>query len=127
MFREVQTERLGGETAEATSDALKHEHWLRCAACEAAVVLANAGISVNGAHEHTFMNPAGLRCVVRCFSSAPGSVPDGPRSTVWTWFPGFAWRAAMCGKCGAHLGWSFHAAKEATLPPFFALLREALV
>ncbi|WP_146652934.1 cereblon family protein [Labilithrix luteola] len=123
MFREVQTERLADEAAEAEH---KPEHWLRCAVCHAPVVPANAGISVNGAHEHTFMNPGGLRCVVRCFSSAPGSVPEGPRSTVWTWFPGFAWRAAMCGRCGAHLGWSFHSAKGTAVAPFFALLREAL-
>ena len=68
-----------------------------------------ARIEVNGAHEHEFMNPSGLRFDVACFAVAPGCVPDGERSTVWTWFPGRAWQVALCKGCGAHVGWSFHA------------------
>lgn len=43
---------------------------------------------------------------------------------VWTWFPGRAWRIALCRGCGVHLGWSFE--KEA-MPPFFGLVKDRLV
>lgn len=80
-------------------------------------------MAVNGAHEHAFMNPAGLRFVVRCFAAAPGCAPEGERSTVWTWFPGHAWQIALCRACGGHLGWSFHAAGGAA---FWGLVADRL-
>jgi hypothetical protein len=65
---------------------------------------------MNGAHEHTFMNPAGVRYTVGCYASAPGCIAEGERSAVWTWFPGYAWQIELCRSCGTHLGWSFHGA-----------------
>jgi hypothetical protein len=92
----------------------EEERWVRCAACQERVAKDAARIAVNGAHEHSFMNPAGLRFTVDCFASAPGCIPDGERSTVWTWFPGYAWQIALCRRCGSHLGWSFHGSDGAS-------------
>lgn len=77
---------------------------------------------MNGSHEHEFMNPAAIRYVVQCFASAPGCVGEGDPSSVWSWFPGFAWRIEACGACREHLGWSFHGSRT-----FFALVKERLV
>ncbi|HEY8074437.1 MAG TPA: cereblon family protein [Labilithrix sp.] len=85
------------------------EKWVRCAACGAGLAPEKARIAIGGAHEHEFMNPAGIRFRVACFASAQGTTADGERSKVWTWFPGHAWQIALCRACGAHVGWSFHA------------------
>lgn len=106
----------GSETEE------EEERWLRCFACGANIVAERARLAVNGSHEHSFMNPSGLRFVVSCWSSAPGCIATGERSTVWTWFPGFAWQVEQCRACAAHLGWSFHAATS-----FYGLIRDHLV
>lgn len=86
----------------------EEERWLRCASCDARVAREASSIAVNGKHEHEFMNPSGIRFVVGCYRAAPGCVPTGERSTVWTWFPGFAWQIELCRSCFSHLGWSFH-------------------
>lgn len=70
------------------------------------------------------MNPSGLRFDVACFSIAPGCMPEGERSSVWTWFPGRAWQVALCKGCGSHVGWSFHADG---LAPFHGLVRDRIV
>jgi hypothetical protein len=111
----VGTEALSEEETEA-------ERWLRCVSCDARIVRESAAISVNGSHEHLFMNPSGLRYRVGCWSEAPGCSPDGERSAVWTWFPGFAWQIELCRSCRVHLGWSFHAATS-----FYGLVCERLV
>jgi hypothetical protein len=96
------------EAEEETRPETEEERWLRCAACEGRVARVSARIAMNGAHEHEFMNPGGLRFRVGCYASAPGCFPEGERSTVWTWFPGYAWQIERCRTCSTHLGWSFH-------------------
>lgn len=110
------------EGAGAPGAETEDERWLRCVACGERVVHAAARIAVDGSHEHGFMNPAGLRFVVGCWSSAPGCISDGSRSTVWTWFPGYAWQVELCRACAAHLGWSFHGGTT-----FYGLIRDRLV
>lgn len=100
------------------------EAWIRCSACGARIAPSNASMEVNGAHEHEFMNPAAIRFVVACFREAPGCAGEGPSSTVWSWFPGRAWRVALCKACGVHLGWSFEAEGSA---PFFGLIADRIV
>ena len=102
----------------------EEERWLRCAACGGRITPERARIDVDGAHEHEFMNPSGLRFRVACFAAAPGCMPDGERSTVWTWFPGRAWQIALCRGCGSHVGWSFHR-EEAS--PFHGLICDRVV
>lgn len=116
----TQTRPEGAEDAESVTE---EEKWVRCAACGARLAPERARHQVNGAYEHSFMNPSGLRFVVACYSVAPGCVPEGERSTVWTWFPGRAWQIALCKACGVHVGWSFHADGAS---PFHALARDRI-
>jgi hypothetical protein len=102
----------------------EEELWLRCARCGARITPERARIDVDGAHEHEFMNPSGRRFRVACFASAPGCMPEGERSTVWTWFPGRAWQIELCKACGTHLGWSFH---REGVSPFHGLVCDRLV
>lgn len=78
-----------------------------CAACRSFVADHRARIPVDGAHSHSFINPAGLIFRVSCFAEAPGVVSVGEEDRYFTWFAGFAWRVGLCRACGAHLGWSY--------------------
>lgn len=101
-------ERATPAELESTDVLEDEERAVRCAACGARVTKDAFRITASGAHEHEFMNPSGIRFVIQCFSAAAGCVGEGERSTVWSWFPGFAWQIALCRSCGTHLGWSFH-------------------
>ena len=100
----------------------KDERAVRCAACAARVTNDSSRVAINGAHEHAFMNPAGIRFLVQCFADAAGCTPEGTRSAVWTWFPGFEWQIELCRACGTHLGWSFHGSSGS----FYGLVKDRL-
>jgi hypothetical protein len=124
--RGVEGDRTGGAPSEATGertrDESEAERLVRCAACGHGLARPRDAFSVNGATEHEFMNPSGLRFVVRCFSKADGAREVGESSDVWTWFPGYAWTPLACGACHAHVGWSFRAPEKA----FFALIADRI-
>ena len=102
--------------------ATKPEREITCAQCGAGVTRDKARIAVNGAHVHTFKNPSAIDYTIGCFGEAHGCLGIGERSTVWTWFPGFAWQVALCAHCGAHLGWGF----EGEASRFWGLILERL-
>lgn len=110
------------KTAPDAEEKTEIERWMLCVECGARVTPLRAKISVNGAHEHELMNPAGMRFFIQCFSEAPGARGDGFRSAVWTWFPGFAWEAAECASCHVHLGWAFHGSST-----FHGFIRERVI
>ena len=95
------------EKKEARDAHVLEERAVVCAACNHTLTKSSARIEVDGAHEHAFANPAGLTFRVACFREAPGCRGYGDESTFWTWFKGFAWRVALCGACGEHVGWSY--------------------
>jgi hypothetical protein len=80
---------------------------IRCATCGTAITHTSAKIEVMGAHEHRRTNPGGFDFLIGCFDLAPGCTAVGDASTYWSWFPGSAWRVALCGGCRSHLGWEF--------------------
>jgi len=96
---------------------------LLCAACRSFIAEARSRISVNGAHAHTFINPAGVIHKVACFASAPGARAVGEASAYWTWFPGYSWQVAVCSGCSEHIGWCFVGAEQR----FVALLAERII
>lgn len=69
------------------------------------------------------MNPAGLLFHIGCFDSAIGCRLIGPASLEYAWFPGFAWRLALCGQCGVQLGWHF---RNEELAGFYGLILDRL-
>ncbi|BAV32738.1 hypothetical protein SCL_0416 [Sulfuricaulis limicola] len=85
----------------------KREKRLFCAACRHPVTHQDQRIPVQGAHEHHCTNPHGIAYHISCFREAPGCAPIGEATTEFTWFPGYAWRIALCTNCRAHLGWRF--------------------
>ena len=83
---------------------------LRCAACGHRITDAGYRTAVGGAHEHTFVNPAGIVHHLGCFVAAPGCVYRGPTESAFTWFPGHTWQIAICAQCRCHVGWIFRCA-----------------
>jgi hypothetical protein len=91
----------------AFDGAPEEEAALRCKACGQLVAFERDAIEVSGHHVHSFVNPAGEAFEVGCFRRAAGCAGWGAVETFWTWFPGYAWRVALCGACAIHLGWSY--------------------
>ncbi len=98
------------------------EAMLRCRRCDHAITPASARVSRAGAHAHTRINPGGWVYQLGCFAEAPGCVATGPATTEATWFQGHAWRVALCGACGEHLGWRFEGPGDS----FWGLILERL-
>lgn len=80
---------------------------LLCRACGHPITDDRARVAVDGAHQHVERNPAGITYRIGCFREAPGAVAWGEAYAEHTWFAGHTWRIALCGRCGAHLGWAF--------------------
>lgn len=95
-----------------TTAANAQERRLCCIACRQIVTHLDERIAVNGATEHTVRNPCGIEFHIGCFRSAYGCRASGAATQAYTWFPGYAWRLARCGKCGLHLGWRYHASAD---------------
>ena len=72
---------------------------------------------MEGRHEHTCFNPAGVVFHFGAFARAAGARVEGPPSLEVSWFRGCRWSYAFCGACGAHLGWHFSGQAD-----FFALV-----
>lgn len=78
-----------------------------------------------GAHEHTFVNPAGYAFHIGCFGAAPGCAHAGDEDPTFSWFPGWTWQLALCARCGAHLGWTYRNAAQRFWGLILAALRPA--
>jgi hypothetical protein len=83
-----------------------------CRACDEPITAPSYQITVRGAHLHTFANPLGIVFEVGCFSRVRAVSYVGPETDEFTWFKGFRWRIALCGRCQVHLGWRFASGPE---------------
>jgi hypothetical protein len=99
------------------------EAWIRCGRCGYGLARRSARTEVDGKHVHTFVNPQGIQYTFGCWTEAPGCRGCGEQSTFFSWFAGFAWRIALCARCGTHVGWSFHAETRA----FVGLIADRIV
>lgn len=95
-----------------------------CTRCRRLVTYARWSIVMNGAHDHTVFNPAGVVFTVLCFREAVGTADFGPPSGEFSWFRGYTWRVVVCAGCGSHLGWRYEG--EALPPVFFGLIKDRL-
>lgn len=85
--------------------------FLVCRQCLARITPESARIIVDGTHGHVFCNPHGLVFEIGCFSQAPGCGQQGPYVDEFSWFPGHAWRIALCGGCGTLMGWRYRSSE----------------
>ena len=85
---------------------------LRCVVCEHRISERAYRIEMQGAHEHTFVNPGGFAYHIGCFAAAPGCAHTGPTEAAFSWFPGWSWQVAACAKCRSHVGWIYRLAGQ---------------
>ena len=95
---------------------------LLCAACSRPITRERERIRINERHEHVFANPHGYIYQIGCFAAAPGCLTVGAAESFFSWFPGYAWQVALCGGCGALLGWAYSSADA----QFYGLILEKL-
>jgi hypothetical protein len=100
-----------GASARA-KEAVRREKRLFCARCRHPITHQDERIRVNGGHEHTCVNPAGYTYTIGCFREAGGCSAVGEPTHAHTWFPGYAWRIALCARCEQHLGWRFQSDRD---------------
>jgi hypothetical protein len=62
---------------------------------------------LGGRHIHRRTNPARIEYEFALFTSAPGCTARGEAQLSDTWFAGYGWQIALCGRCFGHLGWRF--------------------
>lgn len=93
-----------------------------CKSCGAIITFHEEKKVVNGTHNHTFFNPAGIVFELGCFANAQGCRVTGQPTDEFTWFHGFVWLFALCSQCKAHLGWQFRGADSS----FFGLILKEL-
>ena len=105
--------RSEGEAGAAVEDADTDEPAaIRCAQCELRLTTADAGVERGGAHRREFTNPAGIIFRVRAFRWIAACKHLGNPTSEHSWFPGYAWRIALCPDCGTHLGWGFESGED---------------
>jgi len=100
------------------------EHIL-CRKCMHMITRPAEAIQVNGQHRHTFANPHGLIFEIGCFLTTEGCGYLGHKTAEWSWFKGFSWKVAVCGKCLAQVGWVF--ISSTGLKSFHGLILDRLV
>lgn len=124
-FRQSESFNQGGsaKTAGEQEKREKQNGHILCGICLEPVTARRHRISVNGGHQHTFTNPAGVVFEIGCFSDAPGCRTTGIPTKEFTWFPGHGWIYALCAGCGSHLGWYFTSGGGSG---FFGLILERL-
>ena len=100
----------------------KERNPLLCKICKNEITDSEYGTTVNGQHEHSFTNPAGIPYRIGCFADAYGCIVHGIPTQEFTWFAGFTWCFCSCASCFIHLGW-FYQSGEGN---FFGLILDNL-
>lgn len=96
--------------------------WLRCRACGHRLARIDDRFSMPG-HPPvaSFVNPGGFVHEVLTLRAAAGCLHAGPPVRADSWFPGFAWRFALCGGCTGFVGWRYEAVDAVEPSRFWGL------
>ena len=110
LFFDPQTEEDNKHTVKQLENIKpEKENRLFCAACRHLITHQDERVPIQGGHEHRFTNPHGITYHIGCYREATGCAVVGESTAEFTWFPGYAWRIALCANCQTHLGWRFEA------------------
>jgi hypothetical protein len=115
------------ETATESREKRREKRGVFCAACGLHVADPDDRMAVDGSVTHACANPAGIIFRFDTFRTADGCLVHGEPTKDFSWFAGFAWSYAICGRCFVHLGWRFTPLGPGSdAMPFFALIADAV-
>jgi len=107
-LKEVMSESAGICSSTDSEENVSVRKWqIVCGTCSQVITGDSERISVNGSHQHTFVNPQGIMFQIGCFAVASGCSQTGAATEQWSWFKGYCWRIVCCSRCGMHLGWVY--------------------
>jgi hypothetical protein len=110
-----------------SDDDKKEPKLYHCCRCSALITHSEALIPLNGARNHSFVNPAGVRCNFMTFGHCDNVIVHEELFLQHSWFPGYGWRFLMCQACFQHLGWKYEAVTANVRPTaFFGVLVDAI-
>ncbi len=117
------------ETGDAVQTEEHEQKPILCRACGAEISDAEALFSMDGDRvTRVFSNPYGLLHEIVTVGRARGLRIEGPPTTDFSWFSGYAWEIAYCEACQSHLGWQFTAVEGGAEPElFFGFRRSEIV
>lgn len=105
----------------------KNRRSYHCAYCGAFITDSAAMITIQGARDHSFVNPAGVLCNFTTFVTCQNVTAHQELYVQHSWFPGYGWRFLLCARCFQHIGWKYDAVREGLRPPsFFGILVESV-
>ncbi len=85
----------------------EQEQPIRCRQCGLEITSRDQAVTIQGRHQHTFFNPAGIVFEIVCFGAAPGCQNEGTPTKDFSWFPDYSWCYSFCSACRSMLGWQF--------------------
>lgn len=86
------------------------EEWVVCRVCDHRLARVTDRIPDSeglGIHGGAFVNPHGYLHTLAPYLSTPGAQIMGRFHAQDSWFQGYDWAMAHCGRCATHLGWCF--------------------
>jgi hypothetical protein len=111
----------------SADDDRKHRKDYHCASCGVFITQSGTLFSINGSWEHSYTNPAGVRCNFMTFLSSENVLVSADLYEEHSWFPGYGWRFLLCAACQRHLGWQYDALGTDTSPNiFFGILTDSV-
>jgi hypothetical protein len=111
------------ETVEEDETEAETGRGILCRSCRQLITARQHETTVNGQHQHTFFNPAGIVFEISCYRQADGCVVRGQPTDEFTWFAGYDWQYSLCATCGMHMGWFFRSRDSF----FFGLISSKLI
>ena len=98
-----------------------------CKNCNAVVTKPEFAVHAGQGFSQTFANPAGHVFEIGCFAKATGCSQGSPRSSEFTWYPGYDWCIGICRNCSVHLGWIFLPVGQGPGSKFYGLILDHLI
>ncbi len=118
MLGYVRTEKDGDD---------KNRSTYNCVRCGAPIADSGALIRIDGAVEHSFVNPIGVVCNFRTFGRCTNVMAYQDLYLEHSWFSGYGWRYLLCAECSHHLGWRYDAVAKNRKPrTFFGVLIDSV-
>lgn len=94
-----------------------------CVRCGTLITNSAALVNIIGSRDHSYVNPAGIRCNFTTFIECENVLVDEQLYLEHSWFNGYGWRFLMCTNCMLHLGWKFDSVGKGVAPEgFFGVL-----